>query len=99
MSVGLYRDRVKVKELGGGERANETHRNTSVFTRSGCVCAYASDSVEPHEPPKTCHLSILSSSRSFSMSFTRSHVVFSSSDACGVDLPEPRWSRRMIWAG
>lgn len=84
--------------LGKGEGSNKNvaHRRTSVLTRSGCVCAYASESVEPHEPPKTCHLSILSSSRSFSMSFTRSHVVFSSSDACGVDFPEPRWSRRMI---
>ena len=59
--------------------------------------AYASDKVEPwslvrsmsevdiyeltQEPPKTCHLSILRSSLSFSMSLTRSQVVFSSRDA------------------
>src|SRR5262249_17622553 len=33
-------------------------------------------------------------SRRRSMSATRSQVVFSASSACGVERPEPRWSKR-----
>ena len=68
-------------------------RRTSSVTRSGCFSAYASASVEPHEPPKTCHFSIPRCSRTLSVSETRSHVVFASRLAYGVDFPQPRWSK------
>lgn len=78
-------------------------RRTSATQRSGCVCEYASDSVEPlagqlsifhiaaeathHEPPKTSHFSIPSVSRTRSMSATRSQVVFSFSSAVLLSAP------------
>lgn len=49
-------------------------RRMSALTRSGWACAYTRLSVDPHEPPNTTHLSILSSSRSRSTSATRSHL-------------------------
>lgn len=78
-------------------------RRTSATQRSGCVCEYASDSVEPlagqlpfhnrlaeathHEPPKTSHFSMPSFSRTRSMSATRSQVVFSFSSAVLLSAP------------
>lgn len=48
-------------------------------------------------PPKTCHFSIPPMClRTFSMSSTRSHVVFSFSSAGGNDSPDPRWSTRTM---
>jgi hypothetical protein len=38
-----------------------------------------------------------SCSLSFSISATRSHVVFSSKDPRGLDLPQPLWSKSTIW--
>lgn len=73
-------------------RSRKMPRRMSALTRAGCFCAYASDSVDPHDPPNTTHRSTLHSSRSFSKSDTRCHVVFSSRHAYGVDLPAPRWS-------
>ena len=49
-----------------------------------------------HEPPNTTHFSIFKWVLRRSMSFTRSHVVFASKDALGVDFPAPRWSSRTI---
>ena len=43
--------------------------------------AYAKARVEPQEPPKTCHFSILRWPLNFSMSLTRSQVVLSSKQA------------------
>ncbi len=43
-----------------------------------------------HEPPKTCHLSIVQCSRRASMSETKCQVVLSTSEPLGVDRPQPR---------
>ena len=71
-------------------------RRTRERTRLGCVCAYASASVDPQLPPHTIHRSTPRASRSFSMSATKCHVVLCSTDAKGVDFPQPRWSNMMI---
>ena len=49
-----------------------------IFIDSTVVDSAHKDKRLTQEPPNTCHLSILRNSRSFSMSLTKSHVVFSS---------------------
>src|ERR1043165_5717136 len=67
-------------------------RRTSSVTRSGWVCAYASESVEPQDPPNSCQRSTPRCVRSRSMSATRCQVVLASRLACGSERPQPRWS-------
>lgn len=71
-------------------------RRTSSVTRSGCVSAYASARVLPQEPPNTCQRCTPTCCRSRSMSSTSAQVVLPSSTACGVLLPQPRWSNMMM---
>ena len=71
------------------------------LTRSGCRSAYASDSVTPHDPPRSSHFCTPRCSRSCSMSLSRCPVVFrlmsaAGSLACGRLRPQLRWSNRMI---
>ena len=65
--------------------ARKMPRSTRPSTRSGCACAYASASVEPHDPPNTSQRSMPSVSRSRSRSATRCCVVLSTSEAVGVE--------------
>ena len=71
------------------------------LTRSGCRSAYASDSVTPHDAPRSSHLLTPSCSRSCSMSVSRCPVVFRLMSAAGSLAggrlrPQLRWSNRMI---
>ena len=56
----------------------------------------AGASVEPQDPPNAIQRSIPAISRSRSMSATRCQVVFASSDACGRERPQPRWSNSIM---
>ena len=51
--------------------------------------AYISERVDPHDPPNKCQLSIFNVLRNFSISFTKSLVVFSFNYEKGVDEPQP----------
>jgi hypothetical protein len=84
------RYRIVLFDQRGCGRSRKMPRNTSSVHRSGCFCAYASASVEPHDPPNTCHRSMWSFSRIASMSATRCHVVLSSRLALGLLRPQPR---------
>ena len=72
-----------------------TPNSTNSETRSGCVAAYASASVLPHDPPSTSHRSTPRCCRNSSMSATKWGVVLASIEvagslACGRLRPAPR---------
>ena len=71
------------------------------LTRAGYAWAYASDSVTPHDTPRSSHFSTPRCSRNCSMSLSRCPVVFRlmstvGSLACGRLRLQLRWSNRMI---
>ena len=72
-----------------GRRVSLSHapRSTRADTRVGCVCAYASASVTPHEPPNRSQLWMLRCDRKVSMSAMSACVLLSSRQPRGGDRP------------
>ena len=75
------------------------------LTRSGCRSAYASDSVTPHDPPRSSHLLTPRCSRSCSMSRMTSFQRFQGGfHAVGQNRPQhfaaiERWKRQQVKDG
>ena len=57
---------------------------------------FANIKVEPQLPPKIRVFSKLRCIRRFSISSTRCQVVLFMTEACGLDLPQPLWSNKII---
>ena len=98
---GKNRPTPRYSQSSSSRLVNVTLSMSIPLTRSGYRSAYASDSVTPHDTPRSSHCSTPRWSRSCSMSRSRCSVVLrlmsaAGSLACGRLRPQLRWSKMMI---